>query len=180
MPKPKLERFVADYSEKAFHFAYKLSGNVEDAKELVQEAFVRIMRRWDRFEEEQSVESYFLSILRNLYFDGLRRYEKRHGCSLAMDDGESCEEDLADALSDGGAGLLDALERRDSQDRINAAFDALSPEHRAILSLSDVQGLSYEEIAAVLDCPGGTVRSRLSRARRAFKTNLAGLPEVMK
>jgi len=177
MPKPRLERFVQDHAEKAFSFAYKLSGNVEDAKELVQEAFVRVMRRWDRFEDGQPVESYFLSILRNLYFDGLKKYEKRYGCSLA--EGEELE-DLSDRLSDGEPEALEALDQRESQARINAAYDALSPEHRAILALSDVQGLSYEEIAAVLDCPGGTVRSRLSRARRAFKENLAQLPEVMK
>ncbi len=168
----KLERFVTDYSERGYQFAYGLCGNGEDAKELVQEAFCRILRHWDRYDDSQPLETWFLSILRNVYVDSVKRYERRFGLSL---DAPVCADrdggaTLADMLADSNEeGVLERLSRESLAGEVRRAFAGLKLEHKAVLNLCDVEDLSYEEMAQVLDCPVGTVRSRVSRAREALK-----------
>ena len=77
-----MERFVADYSERGFQFACGLCGNSEEAKELVQEAFCRVFRSWDRYDQSQPLDSWFLTILRNVYVDSVKRHERRFGVRL--------------------------------------------------------------------------------------------------
>lgn len=171
-----IERFIAEYSERAYQCAYHFCGNADEAKELVQEAFFRAIRRWEQYDASQPLENWFLTILRNLYYDGLKRFERRGVVSLdAPRDAEAGDEGEAfgDVMADEREGeLLARLEREESAQDVRAALEALSPEHRAILTLCDVQGLGYHELTQVLDCPLGTVRSRLSRARSALKRKL--------
>ena len=66
----RLERFVREYADQGFQFAVRLCGNTEEAKELVQEAFYRVLRHWESYDPAQSLENWFLTILRNVYYDG--------------------------------------------------------------------------------------------------------------
>ena len=89
---------------------------------------------------------------------------------------EDGEEGLSvgETLADGEEALIERLEREETTAELEKAMERLNSEHRAVLSLCDIQGLSYDQIAAVLDCPVGTVRSRLSRAREALREILLG------
>jgi RNA polymerase sigma-70 factor, ECF subfamily len=175
-----LEAFVDQYADRGYDFALTLAGNPEEAKELVQEAFVRAFERWPQYDPHQSFEGWFIGILKNLYRDGLRRYERRHGVSLdapleGREDGA-----FADLLADArDESALVRLERRAASEEVRDALEGLSPEHRAILSLSDMQGLSYEELAEALGCPMGTIRSRLARARKAFRKRMIRLAKAV-
>ena len=170
-----LERFIEDYSEDAFQFAFHLCGGVEEAKELVQEAFYRVISRWESFDQAQSLETWFCAILKNIYHDGLRKFDKRNFVSLDMplvadrDSGASYADTIADKREDD---LLGRLERQEFSAEVRKALRSLSKDHRAMIVLSDVQGLTYEEIASVLDASLNTVRSRLCRARKAFRKAL--------
>jgi len=170
-----IEKFIDDYSERGFQFAYHLCGDVEQAKEIVQEAFFHVIRKMEQFDAGQSQENWFLTILRNVYLDGVRRQERRNTVSL---DAALCladEEGLsfADTLRDEGEEpLISRLERQELGLEVREAIESLKLEYRAIVTLSDIQGLGYGEIAAVLGCPKGSVKSRLSRARRALKRRL--------
>jgi RNA polymerase sigma-70 factor (ECF subfamily) len=180
-----IEQFIRDYSERAYQFAYRLCGNVEDSKEIVQEAFVRMMSKWDQYDEKQELETWFLTILQNIYYDGIKRYEKRFNCSLdGLIECEETEESVAfvDAVADSREEeAIDRLEKEESVEEVRRALEGLLPSYRAILSLSDMEGLSYQEISEVLKCPVGTVRSRLARARTAFRKNMLGAcAEVIK
>ena len=169
-----IERFVEEYADKGYQFAFHLCGDQEQAKELVQEAFYRVIAKWESYYSEQPLENWFMTIVRNLYYDGMKRYDRRHGLSLDAphpDSGRAFSDILADAADEP---VLERLERREEAAGVEAALAALTPEHRAILTLGDMQGLGYEELAAALDCPLGTVRSRLFRARAAFKKALTG------
>ncbi len=169
----KMERLVDEHSERGYQFAYGLCGNSEEAKELVQEAFCRVFRSWDRYDQSQPLESWFLTILRNIYIDSIKRCERR--CSVHLDaalrpgqeDGSTLAESLADPNEEA---VLDRLTRESQWAAVRRAMDGLTLEHKAILTLFDVEGLGYEQIAQALDCPLGTVRSRLSRARAALKS----------
>lgn len=164
-----IERFIREYSERAFQFAYHLCGNAEDAHELVQEAFFRVIRHWSRYDASQPLENWFLTILKNVYYDGFKKWGRSFASLDAeiSSDGEGAT--FADSIADGEEDLQRSLERKETVDAVSDIMETLKPEYRAILMLSDMQGLNYQQIAAVLDCPAGTVRSRLCRARAAFK-----------
>ncbi|MCX5794093.1 MAG: RNA polymerase sigma factor [Elusimicrobia bacterium] len=178
----QMERLVEEHSERGYQFAYGLCGNSEEAKELVQEAFYRVFRSWDRYDRSQPLETWFLTILRNIYVDSVRSCEHRFGvrldAALAPEQGDGAT--LADSLADTKEeAVLERLTRESQLAEVRQALDSLTMEHKAILTLFDVDGLGYEQIAEALDCPLGTVRSRLSRARRALKRAiLKSEPEV--
>lgn len=168
---PDFEAFVREYGERAFQFAYRLSGNAEEAKELVQEAFVRMFRHWDRFDPERSMDAWYFRILRNVFLDGRRRYDRRHSVSIDRSVPGVAEErgSYAESLPDGAEDALEAMARGENARTVREVLETLSPEHKAALAMVDMEGMSYEEMGRVLGVPIGTVRSRVARARAAFR-----------
>jgi RNA polymerase sigma-70 factor (ECF subfamily) len=168
-----IERFVEDYADKAFVFAYSLCGNAEEAKELVQESFYRLIKGWEQYDQAQPLENWYLTILRNLYFDSQKRYERHHQVSLDVPAGGPQAMDYAESLPDEAElTIVERLEKLEDTRAVQRALASLSREHRAILTMTDLQGMTYERAAEVLDCPLGTIRSRMNRARRALKKAL--------
>lgn len=164
---------IRDYGERAFKFAYRLTGDVEEAKDLVQEAYRKVLSRWETFDPDEPLANWFFTILRHLYLDGSRRAKTRDIVSLDSPIGGDAQEPLTvgDAVA-GPEEVLEALERRESREAVRRALAALPRDQRATVMLCDGEGLSYEEIGRVLGCPPGTVRSRLSRARVALRALL--------
>ncbi|MFI5345313.1 MAG: RNA polymerase sigma factor [Elusimicrobiota bacterium] len=168
-----LERFVDEYGDHAYSFAFSLCGNESDARELVQDAFVKIFDRAERFDDSQSLESWYMTVLKNLFLDGRRRWERKNGVSLDTPVGEFGTLTIADCVADEREeAVLSRMERAETAGLVRKALAKLSPEARAILTLVDMQGRGYEEAAKALDCPLGTVRSRISRAREALRARL--------
>jgi RNA polymerase sigma-70 factor (ECF subfamily) len=167
----QMERLVADHAEHAYHFACKLSGSTEEAKELVQESFYRAFKNWDSYDPAQPLDKWFLTILRNVYVDGSKSMGRR--CSVDLDaemrPGHEDAHTFAEGLPDGEEAVLDRLARESELAGVRRALQGLKAEYQAILTLFDVEGLGYDQIAEVLDCPLGTVRSRLNRARAALR-----------
>lgn len=166
-----MERLVRDYGERAFQFAFRLAGNAEDAGEIVQEAFFRVLRHWGRYDPDQPLENWFFAILRRVFLDSMRRGGRRRAVSLdaPAGDGASTYDEIIEDRSDR---VLESLEREESGRKVRGALERLPVDQRAILFLIDVEGLRYEEAARVLDCPIGTVRSRVSRARNGLRSLL--------
>lgn len=165
-----LERFINEYSEKAFHFAHSLCGDVEESKELVQEAFFRIASRWEQYDSSQPLENWYYAILRNLYVDGLKRWERKNPSIDVPFSMEGEPVSYAEVIADSrDVDLLEQMERQDASEYVRGAIEELKPEYRAILTLSDIQGLSYEKLSRVMDCELGTVKSRVNRARMGLK-----------
>lgn len=167
-----LERFVVEYGDRAYGFAFGLCGNEADARDIVQESFLRLFAKADMYDESQPLETWFLSILKNLYRDGLRRWERRSRISLDApvgDEGLTVADSLADAREEA---LLDRLEREESSARVRRALEALTPDARAVLALVDMENVGYEDAAETLGVPLGTLRSRLNRARAALRKRL--------
>jgi len=138
----------------------------------VQESFLRLFAKADMYDESQPLETWFLSILKNLYRDGLRRWERRSRISLDApvgDEGLTVADSLADAREEA---LLDRLEREESSARVRRALEALTPDARAVLALVDMENVGYEDAAETLGVPLGTLRSRLNRARAALRKRL--------
>lgn len=167
-----LERFVDEFGDHAYSFAFGLCGNEVDARELVQNAFVKIFDRAESFDSSQSLESWYMTVLKNLFLDGRRRWERKRGTSLDEPMGEEGLT-VADCVADEREeALLDRLEKAEESERVQRALGKLSPDYRAVLMMIDANGIGYEAAARALDWPLGTVRSRVSRARAALRAHL--------
>lgn len=157
-----------DWCRKAYRFAYRLSGNEQDAQDMAQEAFARAFDHWDRYDGERPFEAWLFEILRNVYLDSLRRGQRRPTVGL---DGFSPSEDgdgassRAERIPDGGEEPLESLSREEEEGMIRKALAGLPEHYRAAVVLRDIEGLSYEEIGRILSCPAGTVRSRIHQGR---------------
>ena len=166
-----LERFVEKFGDHAYSFAFSLCGNEEDARELVQNAFVKIFDKAESFDASQSLESWYMTVLKNLFLDGTRRWERKRGVSLdePLGDGLTVADSVPDVREEA---LLDRLERAEEAERVQRALAGLTKDSRAVLTLIDANGLGYEEAARALGWPLGTVRSRVSRARASLRARL--------
>jgi RNA polymerase sigma-70 factor (ECF subfamily) len=155
-------RLVRAYQRGIYAIAYGLTRNAADADDLAQETFVRAYQAIGRFRAGEPLHPWLARIATNLAFSLHRRRRRRPETSL---------EPLVEAGAQFGADD-DPAEHvaRSERDRlVQAAFEKLSSEHQAVLSLRAVQDLSYQQIASVLRVPPGTVMSRLSRARAELR-----------
>jgi RNA polymerase sigma-70 factor (ECF subfamily) len=168
------EQLVAKYSRHIYAVAYRLTGNDADAKDLAQEAYVRVWRAWAKIDPDARLEGWLYQIVKNLYIDLLRR---RKGPKLySLDEPMATSEgavarDRPDPNVDVERTVLDAgLDRR-----IQQALLELSADLRMVVVLADIEGYGYEEIAEMIGVPIGTVKSRLHRARQALRGRLASV-----
>ncbi len=157
-----LQRMVAALVPRLRRFALALTGSRADADDLVQAACERALRRAGQLREQARLDAWLYGIMRNLWTDEVRaRRVRRH------DDLEAATEVVG---TDGAA----AADGRVMLATVRRCLGTLSAEHRAILILVCVDGLSYREAAEVLAIPIGTVMSRLARARQELHAALAG------
>jgi RNA polymerase sigma factor (sigma-70 family) len=161
---PTWEQLVRDHSVRVYRLAYRLTGNPHDAEDLTQDVFVRVFRSLHRF-QPGTFEGWLHRITTNLFLDGARRKQKIRFDGLA----EGSAERLPSSWPNPSEQLSDA----DLDHDVAAALAALAPEFRAAVVLCDIEGLSYDEIASVLDIKIGTVRSRIHRGRAQLRTALA-------
>lgn len=145
--------------------------NPEDAREILQETFVRAFRSLDHFKGESSFYTWIYRIAMNLAIDHQRRGGKRP--LVEFDEGVGVKED---AVGDGSAHLgidpFKSVRSRELGSKIFEAIESLTPDHRAVILLREIDGLSYEEISDVLECSLGTVMSRLHYARKKLQSRL--------
>lgn len=152
------------HGDKAYNFAYRLAGDEENARELVQAALVKAFEHRARYDSARPFDSWLMKIMQNIYLDGVRRYERTHAVSLdaLVPSGESTwEERLA---GPGGDPAEDAV-RAETDALLQEALDALPVHYRTAVVLSDIEGLPYEKIGEIMACPIGTVRSRIHQGR---------------
>lgn len=164
---------VRRYQDRLYPTVLRLIGCAEDAEDLLQEAFLKAQEKLPGFHGESSFYTWIYRIAVNLALSDRRR-RKRAAWRLRLQ-GHAEFLDPADDLVQSDPSL--PLERAERDDLIQAALNALKPEQRAVVVLKDQDGLSYEEIAATLGIPIGTVRSRLHRARSELLQRLQGVVE---
>lgn len=149
--------------ESVGRFALSLTRNEADADDLVQETFLRAFRGWHTFTPGTDCRRWLFTICRNTFI----RLNSRKPVYVTSDDGDLDAMPAAIVhMKATREGLADAFDRIDVRPAIDAAVQALPEPHHSILVLVDLEGWSYEEAAAALGTPVGTVRSRLYRARR--------------
>lgn len=160
----EFERQVLPYLDAAYNLARFLMRNDEDAEDVVQEAALRAFRFFDSFRGENS-RAWFLSIVRNTAFTTLKR-NRMNEETVEFD-----EELHGGQIPPLNAGI--ALDRVHDQQTVRAAIEQLPAEFREAITLRELEGLSYKEIADVAGVPIGTIMSRLARARRQLQVLLS-------
>ncbi|QDV31092.1 ECF RNA polymerase sigma-E factor [Planctopirus ephydatiae] len=155
---------VRRYEQRLFRSMTRISGSPEDAEDICQEAFTRAWRAISKFRGESQFYSWVFRIALNL----LRSSKRQLKASASLD---AVRDAIGDDLEDQRADVDPShnLQVRDQQRVVQAAMDAMEESFRTVLVLTDLEEMSYEEIARVVDCPVGTVRSRIHRARQEFR-----------
>lgn len=162
------EREALVHLDALYRVALRLTGNPSDADDLVQETMLKAYRAWHQYEQGTNAKGWLLTILRHAFINEYRR-RRRHPETVDLDaiepyavlDDERQDDDPQGQFFDK---IVD--------DEVLQAIDALPEQFREAVVLSDVEGMSYEEVARILDVPIGTVKSRLFRGRRLLQAKL--------
>ncbi|MGB2867773.1 MAG: sigma-70 family RNA polymerase sigma factor [Bacteroidota bacterium] len=153
-----------------YNFALRTTGNQDDAQDLLQETFLKAFRFWDKYEKGTNIRAWLFRIMKNSYINRYRK-ETREPDKVDYEDVENFYDTIRAESTDTNdlqqkmfGGLLG--------DEVTTALQSLPEDFRTVVILCDIEGLTYEEIAEFLDCPIGTVRSRLHRGRKLLQARL--------
>lgn len=171
---------VLAYEKQVFNIALRMVGNREDAEDISQESFIKAYNSLSNFRGDASFSSWLFRIVSNTCLDHLRKIKNRQTLSLSTEneDEETEEYDIADE----SFSPEELLEKKLTKESIQRGLEELSEEHRTVLVLREIQGLSYDEIAQVLEIESGTVKSRIARARKklcAFLVRDGNIPDYI-
>jgi RNA polymerase sigma-70 factor (ECF subfamily) len=164
------------YIEKAYSIAYQMLASPEDARDLVQDAFLEVFRTLDRFNTQYRFSTWLYRILINKCINYRKREARRRMLSLS-DFWPGREQEgqpvLPVQFASTDSTPHEILEHKELRHAIREALNALSERHRTVVILFDLEGLSHKQIAEILQCPEGTVMSRLHHGRLKLKYMLS-------
>jgi RNA polymerase sigma factor (sigma-70 family) len=161
---PTWDEVVREHSARVYRLAYRLTGNQHDAEDLTHDVFVRVFRSLQTY-RPGTFEGWLHRITTNLFLDRVRRKQRIRFDALS--------EESAARIPSTRLGPEAAYEVMHLDDDVQRALDALSPQFRAAVVLSDIEGYTYEEVAQTLGIKLGTVRSRIHRGRAQLRAALA-------
>ena len=165
------EKLVEIYQSKVYNLAYKMFGNPEDASDLAQEALIKIYKNISTFKEESQLSTWIYRIAYNLYIDELRKRKKMDVQSIDEQYDDSNESRIT--IIDSQPTPEQHLENKEKTVIIHNAINKLSVEQRVAITLRDIDGHTYEEIAKIQNCSLGTIKSRINRGRSQLKEILS-------
>lgn len=153
-----------------YNYAYKMTGNSDDADDLLQETYLRAYRFFHKFEKGTNCKAWLFRIMKNLFINNYRKTQKTPG-QVDYDEIENFFETIKSERLD-TADLQEKVFNNLLDDEVTRALNSLQDDFKTVIILCDLEGLSYEEIADFVQCPIGTVRSRLHRARKLLAQKL--------
>jgi RNA polymerase sigma-70 factor (ECF subfamily) len=164
---------VLRYKQKVYNYIYRMVHSAPEAEDLTQETFVRAYTSIHSFESRASLNTWLFRIATNLCIDYSRKQKKVSGLTASLSEetegAEQTERDIPDSAFDPQRLLLN----QELGARLDQALKQLPEKLRTVVLLYDIEGLPYDEIAAIVGCPLGTVKSRLFNARAALREKLA-------
>ena len=166
------DRLISKYRERVYGIIYNMTSNREDTADLTQDTFIKAFQSIHRFGGQASFFTWLYRIAVNSTLSHLRKNRLRSFFSLeAIDSEEPVSKDIIAALTDKTGIERDAFVR-ELQEKLNDAMLKLSIKHRTVVTLFEIEGLSHQDIAEVLGCSVGTVRSRLHYAKQLLQAEL--------
>ena len=168
---------VRRYEKQVYNFAYRMTGNYDDANDIATVAFVKVFNAINSFRGDANFSTWLFRIVTNLYLDERKR-SKAH-LNVPLDEYINLEESsVTRQVEDPSPSPLDRLEASERYEMLARAVGDLPEYQRIMVLLYHTQGHSYEEIAQIVGLPIGTVKSRLNRARLALKEKLEPIREL--
>ena len=164
------EGLVKEYEKNVYNLALRMTGDPEDAADMAQDAFIKAYSSLSSFRGDSKFSVWLFRIVSNLCLDFLRSRKRRPTVSLSVENDEG--EDMEFEIADESQSPETLLEQKLTREAVRCGLDSLPPEQRQILLLREIQGLSSEEIAQVLELESGTVKSRIFRARKRLSAFL--------
>lgn len=165
---------VLKYQNKVVNIAYGMLSVREDAEDAAQEVFIKVYKNISSFNENSALSTWIYRITVNTCNDILRKRMNKKTVSIYSDDDENPDMVIPDTSHT----PEEAAENSEIQRQIRNAIGNLKEEYRSVITLFDLEGMSYEEISAITKVPIGTVKSRLSRARGQLRKNLEHMREL--
>lgn len=170
------DELISRYQRRVYTFAYRLTGNPDEAADVAADTFVRIFTSIGSFRGDSSFATWLFRVVTNIYLDSRKRQRGRPTQSL--DEMVQLEENSVQRqVEDDGPTPYDVALEHQRHAALEAAIASLPEYQRLMIVMYHVQGLAYEEIAEILDVPIGTVKSRLNRARLALRQKLEPVRE---
>lgn len=166
------DQLILKYRERVYGVVYNLTANREDASDLAQEAFIKAFQAINRFQGNCSFFTWLYKIAVNTTLSHLRKNRMRSFFSLEKLGEEGGASEVIDKLTDKRGADRDAY-LRELQEKLNEAMQKLSIPHRTVITLFEIDGLSHAEIAEIMGCSEGTVRSRLHYAKQFLQGELS-------
>ena len=161
------EKVVSLYEGLVFNFAYRMTWNREDAREMCQEVFLRLFRNFHKYQHTKKFGPWFMKLAVNACINESKKRRRAREAAPQSGEGEAPLEQPS-ALP----GAEEVLGSRERQAKVRTAIEELGEPYRTVVVLRYLKALSYQEIAAILDLPEGTVKTRLFRAREALRESL--------
>src|SRR5881398_1113587 len=166
------EKAAMPYVDSLYNTAYRMTRNSEDAEDLVQEMYLKAYKYYDKFEEGTNFKAWLFKIMKNTF---INNYRKKKLTPHKIDFSE-IEESYERVIQKNAPDLIRDPESEIFQDMmdedVKRALDSLPHDYKMVVLLADIEGFSYKEIAEILDCPVGTVMSRLYRGRKMLERTL--------
>ncbi len=160
------EKLVARYQNKIIGYSARMLGDQDEAEDVAQEVFIKAYRSLDSFRGDAQFSTWIYRIATNLCIDRIRARKRRPQQAYSLDEPMDKDEDKGGReIADSSAEPTREVEREELRRRVREVMSEMPEKMRTILVMCDMQGMAYDEIAKVLDCPIGTVKSRLFHAR---------------
>jgi RNA polymerase sigma-70 factor (ECF subfamily) len=171
--KKKHREFEAEalpHMDVLYNFALRTTGNQDDAHDLLQETYLKAYRFWDKYEKGTNIRAWLFRIMKNSYINRYRK-ETKEPDKVDYEDIENFYNTIRAESTDPND-LQKQLYSNLLGDEVTKALQGLPDDFRTVVILCDIEGLTYEEIAEFVECPIGTVRSRLHRGRKLLQAEL--------
>jgi len=173
-----MSALVEAHYKQAYNLAYHLSGNYDEASDIAQEAFIRVLNSLGNFRGDANFSTWLYRIVTNVFLDERKKQKVRAHSSLE-EYLELEDNTVTRQIEDPSPGPEQMVEQSERNTVVGDAVRSLPEIQRAMIAMYHFQSLSYEEIAEVLNLPIGTVKSRLNRARLALKNKLEPVRELL-
>jgi len=166
------EKEALPHADLLYNYALRMTNNSSDAEDLLQETYLKAYRFWDKYEQGTNIRAWLFRILKNSFINRYRK-ESKEPDTVDFDEVQSFYAIPRGESTEPG-NSQEALFNNLLDDDVAKAIADLPDDFRTVIILCDIEGLTYEEIAVFVDCPLGTVRSRLHRGRRMLRARLTG------